>query len=205
MILILHPRERAPEVCRYFRDYMRAAPREVGAGLILMRAPPAPFVPPGLPGRPAIARYLGSMEQGAEILAPLREFGDPLVDLVKPMPYVEFQALTDAGNPPGRRSYYWRSEMLPDLPDEAIDALIACAATASSPASVLVMSPVGGADRTMQFPSEAARRGGCTTATASGPDDQRRIAWVRTTESALRPWTMAGVALNLVSDVDTPG
>jgi hypothetical protein len=32
------------------------------------------------------------MEQGAEIPTPLREFGDPPVDLVKPMPYVEFQA-----------------------------------------------------------------------------------------------------------------
>jgi len=207
--LVLHPRERAPEVCRFFRDYMREAPREVGAGLILMHAPPAPFVPPDLQGRPAvaiIAGYFGPMEQAAEILAPLRAFGDPPVDLIKPMPYVEFQALTDPGNPPGRRNY-WRSEMLPDLPDEAVDALIACAATASSPASVLVMGPVGGA--VADVPDDATPLGGRSARWLyhcygiwTDRDDERHIAWVRATERAMRPWTVAGIALNFVSDVD---
>ena len=91
-----------------------------------------------------IAAYIGSVERGLEVLAPLRAFGAPPVDLVRPMPYVELQAITDAGNPPGRRNY-WRSENLATLPDEAIDALIACAATATSPASVVVLAPVGGA------------------------------------------------------------
>ena len=33
-------------------------------------------------------------------------------------------------------------------------------------------------------------------------DDARHIAWARATEEALRPWTMAGMALNFVSDID---
>ena len=60
-------------------------------------------------------------------LAPLKQFGEPAADLIGPMTYVDFRRITDAGNPPGRRNY-WRSEMLPEAPDEAIDAFIACAA-----------------------------------------------------------------------------
>jgi FAD/FMN-containing dehydrogenase len=207
--LVLHPRERAPEVCRFFRDYMRDAPREVGAGLILMHAPPAPFVAPELQGRPAvaiIAGYFGPIDQADQVLAPLRTFADPPVDLIRPIPYVDFQALTDPGNPPGRRNY-WRSEMLTDLPDDAIDALIACAATATSPASVLVMGPVGGA--VADVPAGATPLNGRSAPWLyhcygiwTDHDDERHIAWVRATEQTMRPWTTSGIALNFVSDVD---
>jgi FAD/FMN-containing dehydrogenase len=180
--LMLYPRQQAPEVLRSYRDFMTAAPREVAGGLILMHAPPAPFVPPDLQGRPAvtiIAAYFGPIER---------------------------EAITDAGNPPGRRNY-WRSEYLATLPDEAIDAVIACAATATSPASVVVLGPQGGA---------VADVGADATALAarSAPwlyhcygiwtdhDDERHIGWVRATERAMRPWSTAGISVNFVSDAD---
>ena len=97
--------------------------------------------------------------------------------------------------------------MLPDLPDEAIDAMIACAATATSPASVLVMSPVGGA--VADVPDEATPLGGRSArwlyhcyGTWTDDDDDRHVAWVRTTEAAMRPWTRAGISPNFVSEVD---
>jgi hypothetical protein len=154
-----------------------------------------------------IAAYWGPVEDGERVLAPLRQFAAPAVALLQPMPYVELQALTDAGNPPGRRNY-WRSDLLPAFPDEAIDALLACAATATSPASVLVMGPLGGA--VSDVPEDATALGGRSagwlyhcygTWTEPGEDD-RHIAWVRATEAAMQPWTMAGMALNFVSDID---
>jgi FAD/FMN-containing dehydrogenase len=208
--LVLHPRERAPEVCRFFRDFMATAPREVGAGIVLFHAPPAPFVPAELQGRPAVAvfaAYWGSVDAGERVLAPLCEFGAPPVSLLQPMPYVEFQALTDAGNPPGRRNY-WRSELLPEFPDDAIDALIACAATATSPSSVVVMGPTGGA--VADVPDAATALSGrsaswlyhCYGIWTDPTEDDRHVAWVRATEATMRPWTMAGMPLNFVSDVD---
>lgn len=206
--LVLHPRARAPEVCRFFRDFMDRAPREVGAGLILLQAPPAPFVPAELRGKPAVAVlacYVGPLDQGAEVLAPLRRFGPPVVDQIGPLPYVDFQAMTDPGNPPGRRNY-WRSEMLADLPDEAIDTLIACAATATSPASVVVLGPTGGA--VADVPDDATPIGGrsarwlyhCHGIWTDG-EDETHIRWVRATERAMRPFAVDGIALNFVSDV----
>jgi hypothetical protein len=207
--LLLHPRNKAPEVYRFYRDFMASAPREVGGGIVLMHAPPAPFVPPELQGRPAvaiIAMYFGSIERGVEALAPLRAFGSPPVDIVQPMPYCAVQSLLDAGNPRGRRNY-WRSENLSALPDEAIDAYIACAATATSPSSVLILQRFGGA--VSDVPDEATPLGGRDAPWQyhcygiwTDADDARHIAHVRATEQAMRPWSSGRVSLNFVSEAD---
>jgi FAD/FMN-containing dehydrogenase len=207
--ILIHPRERASELLRFFRDYMQSAPREVVGGAVLMTAPPAPFVPSDLQGRPAISvltAYFGDSGQGADILAPLRAFGDPPVDLVGPMPYLDLQAITDAGNPPGRRNY-WTSDLLTDLPDEAIDALVERANAATSPASVTIVAPYGGA--VAEVPEDAVPIGGRSArwfyhcyGIWTDHDDQRHIGWVKATTAALRPWARSGMALNFFSHVD---
>jgi FAD/FMN-containing dehydrogenase len=188
---------------------MTRAPREVGGGALMMTAPPAQFVPADLQGRPAVAlalAYFGPVEEGERVLAPLREYDDPAVDLLGPLPYRELQAITDAGNPPGRRNY-WHSELMPELPDEAIDALIERAAVATSPASVLILGALGGAvadvpeDATPLSGRTASWVGHCYGSWEAGPDDAH-IAWVHGTAEALRPWAMSGIALNFVSEVD---
>lgn len=207
--MVIHPRSRAPEVARFFRDFIREAPREVSGGMILLTAPPAPFVPAELQGQPAVALFgahFGFVEDGQRALAPLRAYGSPPVDVLGPMPYVDFQALTDAGNPPGRRNY-WRSGSLPDLPDEAIDAFLACAATATSPLSTMVLGPSGGAvgdvaeDATPISGRSAEWLFHCYGSWTE-PDDERHIAWVHSTEQAMRPWTARGMSLNFFSAVD---
>ena len=206
---LLYPREQAPEVCRNFRDFAAHAPREVAAGCILLTAPPAPFVPPELHGKPAVsvfAAWFGDPAEGPEALAPLREFGAPAVDLLGPLPYQQLQALTDPGNPPGRRNY-WHSDLFAELADETIDALVDRANAATSPASVIILARSGGA--TADVPEDAAPIGGrsapwfyhCYGIWTDGEDSQH-IDWVKETGAALRPWTTAGMPLNFFTDVD---
>jgi hypothetical protein len=207
---MLHPRSAAPEVCRFFRDFAAKAPRELAGGVILMHAPPAPFVPPELQGKPALnvmTAYFGDLEEGEELLRPLREFGSPAVDLMGPIPYVDFQAITDPGNPPGRRNY-WRSDLLTEATDEAIDALIAAAATATSPTSVVILALGGGAvadvpaDATALSERSAPWFYHCYGSWMDPSEDERHKEWVRATEQALRPWSTPGMPLNFTSDVD---
>ncbi|TDD72685.1 FAD-binding oxidoreductase [Jiangella aurantiaca] len=205
----MHPRVEAPKVVRLFRDFMDDAPREVCGGAILMTAPPAPFVPADLRGRPAVslfAAYFGPVDEGERALAPLRTFSPPAVDNLGARPYVEFQAMTDPGNPPGRRNY-WRSGFLSDLPDDAIDTFLACGVGATSPYSVQVLARAGGA--ISDTPEDATPISGRSApwlfhcyGSWEQPDDDRHIAWVRTTEQAMRPWSMPGMALNFFSAVD---
>ncbi len=53
---------------------------------------------------------------------------------------------------------YWRSENLGGLPDEALTALIASAAVATSPLSVLILQPLGGAVAAVAEDATPARR-----------------------------------------------
>ena len=206
--LLIYPRGQAPEVLRRARDFLGSAPREVCGGVLCMVAPPAPFIPAELQGAPIVtvlAAYWGDVEIGAQALAPLKQI-PPAVDLMGPTTYLDIQAITDAGNPPGRRNY-WRSELLPDAPDELLDAFIACGAEATSPASTLVLGRLGGAFG--DVPEDATALGGraaewlfhCYAVWTEG-EDHRHIAWARATEEALRPWTMSGMALNFMSEVD---
>ncbi len=207
--MLLYPRIQAPDVLRRLRDFLRDAPREVFGGAIFMHAPPAPFVPADLQGAPAVAvvvGYVGSVGDGADALAPLKQLGQPAADLVGPTTYLDLQAITDPGNPPGRRNY-WRSELLPDAPDEALDALIACAAQAASPTSVVVLGRAGGAVGDVTEDATALSGRGAQWqfhcyASWTDLDDASNIAWARSSAEALRPWTMPGIALNFVSDID---
>jgi hypothetical protein len=207
--MLMYPRERAVEVCRNLRGVLAEAPRGVVAGAILMTAPPAPFVPPDLRGRPAVAvlaAWFGDTGRGAEMLAGLREPGGAVVDSLGPISYVELQAITDASNPPGRRNY-WTSDLFAELPDAAIDAFVAAGDAATSPASVLILAPWGGA--VADVAEDATPLGGrqalwfyhCYGIWEDG-DDEPHVGWVKATTDALRPWTTAGMALNFFTDVD---
>jgi FAD/FMN-containing dehydrogenase len=144
--LALWPLERAPEVVRGWRDYVEGAPDELSTGIAVLTAPPEEFVPEHLRGRPAVgipAIYVGDPEEGAAVMQPLKDLG-PDLDLIGPMPYVEFQALLDPANPPGLRNYF-RGDYLDGLPDDAIDLYLERSGEiiGSAPLSQLVIFRLG--------------------------------------------------------------
>lgn len=207
--MLMYPRPQAPAVLRFFRDFMEQAPREVCGGAILMTAPPAPFVPAELHGQQVLTLlvgHFGPVDEGEAALRPLRELATAAVDLVAPRPYVELQAMTDPGNPPGRRNY-WRSGALGALPDDAIDTFLACGDDVTSPFSVQVLGRAGGA--IADVPEDATAISGRTAqwqfhcyGSWEEPTDEPHVEWVRRTEQAMRPWVVDGLALNFFSSVD---
>jgi FAD/FMN-containing dehydrogenase len=205
--LLVYPRAQAGAVLRNYRDFIADAPRELGGGAALMTAPPAPFVPAQLQGKPAVAvivAWFGDLQRGERFLAPLRAFGEPAADIVQPMPYVALQSMLDAGMPHGRRNY-WRSDNFARLPDEAIDVLIAQAGRATSPLSQIILGALGGA--VADVAEDATALGGrasqwlyhCYGVWLEREDD-RHIAWVRETEQRLRPYATGKISINFVSD-----
>src|SRR5436190_5515318 len=88
--MLMYPRAMAREVSRHYRDFIEAAPDEVGGGLAFISAPPLPEVPPEVQGQPmvgVILAYFGDIEAGAEALRPMTEFGPPAMAHVGAMPY----------------------------------------------------------------------------------------------------------------------
>ena len=69
-----------------------AAPEELTTIANVMKAPPMPFLPEELIGRPVIFGMLvnvGAVEAGERAVAPFRGLDEPIADMVRPMPYPE--------------------------------------------------------------------------------------------------------------------
>jgi FAD/FMN-containing dehydrogenase len=143
---LLFEYERGAEVLRAYRDIMDAADDDLGGCAVLQLAPPAPFVPAELVGRPVVGimvAVFGDLDRAVELAAPLRALG-PVVDAVGPMPYVALQRLIDEGSPRGLQGKF-ESAFMDTLPDAAIDAALAVAERIPSPFTDVLIQPLGGA------------------------------------------------------------
>ncbi len=206
--MLLHSFSRAGELLRFWRDYMEEAPDELSGACAFITAPPAPFVPEHLKGRPAVGLivcYAGSPEEGEEWVSPLKEFGPPEVDLVQPMPYTVVQTLLDPGNPPGRNNY-WKAENLDELGDEAIDTIVVHAARKSSPFTQAVIVPLGrairrvGEDETALGGRDAAYALHAISMWEDPAESETHISWTREFLEAMEPFATPGISLNFTSD-----
>ena len=137
----------AVDVLRFYRDFVRDAPDDLGTVVRFGAAPPLPDIPAYLHWRPVVmigACYAGAIEDGERVLRPLRESRTPLLDLIGPTPYVEFQSALDSTVPHGW-NYYWKSTHLPELRDDLIDVIADHAFSCSSPRSYAAMFHLKGA------------------------------------------------------------
>ena len=135
--MILHPRENAKEMIRFFREFMKTAPNELTLYSVLLTSPD------GHPVNALLGCYTGDLAKGEKVIKDLREFGTPLADMIQPMPYTAMQTLLEAGFPTGNR-YYWKSGFLEELSDKAIDVIVSNANTCPSPFSAIVLEMYGG-------------------------------------------------------------
>src|ERR1043166_7125544 len=91
--MVVHPMEKAGEMLRFYRDFCRSCPDEMLAAAALMTSHE------GTPVAVIIASYIGDIETGEALMAPLRSFGSPLADTIAPTSYVELNSLFDAAVP----------------------------------------------------------------------------------------------------------
>ncbi len=117
------PLEQTPEVMRFYREFMPAAPRELSGFFALMTVPPADFLPAELHLRKVCGVmwcYTGAEDIAADLFAPVQQVGTPLLHGVGPMPFPALQSLFDGLYSPGLQ-WYWRADFVRDLPDAAIE------------------------------------------------------------------------------------
>jgi FAD/FMN-containing dehydrogenase len=206
--LLAWPAPMAGEVVRFWRDFMLSAPDEVGSALAFITAPPADFVPEPVRGHPilgCVLSYAGDVEEGEQVLRPLREFGPPPLDLLQPMPYTAVQDLITEGNPRGLRNY-WSADFLAGLPDEAVDVLVEHATNPVSPFSQMLVLAGGGAiarvpeDETAFGERSAPFNTHYLSMWEDEADDEKNIAYVRAIAAAMKPWTTGRAYLNFIGD-----
>lgn len=78
------------------------------------------------------------------MIQPLKDFGSPIIDGISPKPYTVIQSMFDAGQQP-RNHYYWKSEYVSELSNEAIATTINYAQNIMSLMTGILIFQLGGA------------------------------------------------------------
>jgi FAD/FMN-containing dehydrogenase len=137
------PLDRAREGLAAYREVTAGAPDELFARALLITAPPAPFVPQPLRGRPVlllVGAWIGDLAAGEAGLSWLRSLGGPPPEQTS---YLSLQRLTEQGFP-GRVRAANCGFGLDGLSDGLFDALLDAAEDAP-PLWMITMQPGGGA------------------------------------------------------------
>ncbi len=206
--MLMYPAEMAADLTKFWRDFILAAPDEVGSGMAFITAPPEEFVPEPVRGHPVvgvIVCYAGDPDEGEKVLQPLREFGPPPVDMIDRIPYVAVQQLIDHPNPKGLQNY-WSADFMAELPDKAVDTFVEHATKPVSPMSQMLILAGGGAiarvdDAATAFGQRNAPFNMHYLSLWPDPaDTERNIAYTREIATAMKPWTTGRAYLNFLGD-----
>ena len=202
--VIGHPRTRAAELLRFWRDFIADAPRSLTSLAVLGTSPDA---------LPTVAIALCHTDPNAaeRDLAPLRSFGPPAVQQLGVMPYSAMQlaldkSRRDRGAPRSGSRAYWKADFLEALTDDAIDAIVEVGDRMPRGLSQVHIHHLGGAM------AEEPVGGSAFTNRHAGfvfnlvaewldpAEDAENIEWTRTAFETLRPHRSGGAYINFLGD-----
>lgn len=206
--LIVYRFEDAGNVLRHYRSFVAQAPDDLSCWAVLRKAPPLPFLPEEVHGTEVLiiaVLHAGDMKEGERLLRSLREYGDPIADVVMPHPYAGFQQAFDPLLTPGARNY-WKSHNFSELSDGAIETILEYVGRLPTPHCEIFVAQLGGAasriaaDATAYPHRDAAFVLNVHTRWEDAAQDEECIAWAREFADATTPLATGGVYVNFISE-----
>ena len=197
----------AEAVLRTWAAWSADLPPQATTSIAFLRLPPLPSLPPPLAGRFTVSvrfAWAGAPERGPEVLAPLRAAATPVLDGVGPLPFAALGAVhTDPTDPmPSLEEH----TLLADLPEEALQTLLALAGpTAECPQVVVEVRQLGGAMRRgpdAAFVQRDAAFSLFCVGLAIPPLREAVTAHGRALVAALAPWSTGGLMPNFAPRED---
>jgi FAD/FMN-containing dehydrogenase len=210
--VVAWPASDAPEVIELYRTLAEEAPPELTLVTFIRPAPPAPWLPEDIHGKPIVAIlacYSGDPAEGEKAVAPIKSFGEPIGDVLVRRPYAQVQSLLDATQPKGRR-YYWKSEYLPSIEPALCDKFIEHAAKIPSPHSAAILFQLGGALNELEEDhSPVGNRDARYVFNLGGSweqaeDDDVNLAWTRDAWNDLKQFSTGGTYINFLTEDEGP-
>jgi hypothetical protein len=201
--VLSYPLAMAPRVLRFYDDFAKAAPDELSTAASLG------LTPAGEPTVSIAVCYCGPIDEGEQLLRPLRRFQSPVDDGIQPMPYAVLQGARDEGFPFGRR-HYWKSGWLRDVTDDAIETLLQFVSQMPSSASSVGLQQLHGAASRVApsataFPHRAEQYDFLILSQwPDAADSDRNVQWTRALFEAMRPHLEQSVYVNNLGD-EGPG
>lgn len=205
--LVVLPLAQAKDALKRYRVAARDMPDALSVWAVLRLAPPLPFLPEAVHGKPVVAFascYTGALEDGPAALAAVRQFGTPYGEHLGPMPYAMWQQAFDPLLTPGARNY-WKSHNLADLPDGLLDVLIDAIGKLPSPQCEIFFGQIGG--QASRYPADATAYPSRDTQYVMNVhgrwddpgDDARCVAWARAFFDAAAPFALGSAYVNFLT------
>lgn len=200
--LLLYPRDHAAELIAFHREFLKGSPDELDTTVGFLNSPD------GSPLVAIVAVYAGAAADGERVLEPLRKFGKPMADLIRPMSYVEVQSMLDAAVPVGNR-YYWKSNFVPEIHPGLVTKLEDGANAMPSPRSLILMFEIKG--EIQRVPKEAMAfdhrdanfEMSIIAQWKESEADQENIQWARDVWGAAQPYASSAVYTNHMTADET--
>ena len=208
--LLFFPAQDARRVVRGWRDLTAKAPDELTSLVNLTTAPPVPFLPEAVHGKPIVAigaMHCGSPAEAEEVVAPLRTLAEPIFDHLGPVPYVAMQQALDPLWTEGAQNYF-TSALLDSLSDSAVDETLARWAAKRSPNSEIHIHHAGGAmarvapDATSYSHRSSPYLVNVVARAVSPQGFDTEIAWARSARSALSAYGPDAMYVNFTGDAE---
>jgi FAD/FMN-containing dehydrogenase len=204
---VLYDLDDAEALMSWYRDFIDAAPDELGGWFAYISVPPGPPFPEELHLRKVCGVvWTQAGEEESAALREARSFGTPLLDGVTPMPFPVWNTAFDALLPPGEQ-WYWRGDFVQELTDDAIAQHAAWMPKAPTWKSTMHMYPLSGAPARVGNDETAwgyrdARWSQVTAGVDPDPANAAAISeWAKAYSDAIRPYAMQGGYSNFEMDV----
>jgi hypothetical protein len=200
--------DNAPELMRWYREFILNAPEELGGFFAFLSVPPAPPFPEELHLQKVAAViwcWTGDPEQADEVFAEARSQPGLLMDGVQPMPLPAIQSAFDPIFPPGEQ-WYWRADFVEEIPDEAIEQHVRFAAELPSWKSTMHLYPIDGAVQRVgrndtPWGYRNANWGQVIVGVDPDPANAKAITdWTIAYHEALHPFAAGGAYVNMMMD-----
>jgi FAD/FMN-containing dehydrogenase len=210
--LVAWPASEAPGVLDLYRSLAEAAPPELTLVAIMRPAPPAPWLPKEMHGKPIVALlacYSGKPEEGEKTVAAIKSFRKPVGDVLVRRPYTQLQSLLDATQPKGRR-YYWKSEYLSRVDPALCAKATEHAAKIRSPHSAVILFQIGGAlNQVGEEHSPVGNRDARYVLNIAGSweqasDDAASMQWARNAWNDMKTFSTGGTYVNFLTEDEGP-
>jgi FAD/FMN-containing dehydrogenase len=202
--------EETENILRFYREYIKSAPEQMGVFPGFQIAPPLPFIPEDRHGdmfSVLVACWAGPLERGAAEFKAFHEVAEVKAEMVGPVPFPAINMAFDGLFPKGLRQY-WKGNYVTELTDEAIAAHVAHGPKAPTASSTMHLYPIDGACHRVAADATAFghRDANFSMVLLAGwddpADDEANIGWVRDYSDAVAPHSQEGGYVNFMDDDD---
>jgi FAD/FMN-containing dehydrogenase len=198
----------APTILRWYRRFIKKAPKELNGFFAFLTVPPGPPFPEHLHNKKMcgiVWCYTGPLKGAAKVFKPIIAVKPPALNMVGPIPHPVMQSMFDPLYPPGDQ-WYWKADFVHELNDEAIALHLEHGRKLPTWKSTMHLYPVNGAAARVKNKATAwAYRDATWAAVIVGVDNDPAnkdaiTNWAREYWNALHPYSAPGAYVNFMMD-----